>query len=157
MGAGQNDIGMIGLAVMGRNVVLNMADRGFAVAAYNRTDSVTRGFAAELEPGQRVQACYSLREFVGSLKKPRRAMMMVKAGAPVDAVITELEPLLEPGDVVVDGGNSYFRDTERRGESLAAKGIHFLGVGISGGEFGARTGPSMMPGGPKEGYQASNT
>ena len=149
-----NEIGMIGLAVMGRNLVLNMADRGFAVAAYNRTDSVTREFAAELNPGQRVEACYSLEQFVGSLEKPRRAMIMVKAGKPVDAVIAELEPLLAPGDVLVDGGNSYFRDTERREKSLAAVGIHFFGVGISGGEFGARTGPSMMPGGPQEAYQS---
>ena len=149
-----NEIGMIGLAVMGRNLVLNMADRGFAVAAYNRTDSVTREFAAELNPGQRVEACYSLEQFVGSLEKPRRAMIMVKAGKPVDAVIAALEPLLAPGDVLVDGGNSYFRDTERREKSLAAVGIHFFGVGISGGEFGARTGPSMMPGGPQEAYQS---
>ncbi|MFH0916836.1 MAG: NADP-dependent phosphogluconate dehydrogenase [bacterium] len=149
-----NDIGMIGLAVMGRNLVLNMADRGFAVAAYNRTDSVTREFAAELDSGQRVEACYSLEQFVGSLEKPRRAMIMVKAGKPVDAVIAALEPLLAPGDVLVDGGNSYFRDTERREKSLAAVGIHFFGVGISGGEFGARTGPSMMPGGPQEAYQS---
>jgi 6-phosphogluconate dehydrogenase len=138
---------------MGRNLVLNMADHGFAVAAYNRTDSVTQEFESELRPGQRVQACYSLEQFVGSLKRPRRAIIMIKAGKPVDAVISELEALLEPGDVVIDGGNSHFRDTERRGEFLASKGIRFLGVGISGGEFGARTGPSMMPGGPKGAYE----
>jgi 6-phosphogluconate dehydrogenase len=150
----QHDIGMIGLAVMGRNLVLNMADHGFGVAAYNRTEAVTREFVAQLEPGQEVGPCYSLEEFVGRLKKPRRAMIMVKAGKPVDAVIAELENLLEPGDIVIDGGNSYFRDTERREQSLGTKGIHFLGVGISGGEFGARTGPSMMPGGPREAYPA---
>jgi len=154
MTAGQNDVGMIGLAVMGRNLVLNMADHGFAVAAYNRTDSVTREFVSELESGQRVQPCHSLEELVGSLKTPRRTMIMVKAGKPVDAVIGELEPLLEGGDVLVDGGNSYFRDTERREKALAARGIHFLGVGISGGEFGARNGPSMMPGGSKEAYES---
>jgi 6-phosphogluconate dehydrogenase len=157
MSAPQNDIGMVGLAVMGRNLVLNMADHGFAVAAYNRTDSVTREFASELGSRQRVQACYSLEEFVASLKKPRKTMLMVKAGKPVDAVIGELEPLLEPGDVLVDGGNSYFRDTERREKSLAAKGLHFLGVGISGGEFGARNGPSMMPGGAESAYAAVRT
>lgn len=154
MAVHQNEIGMIGLAVMGRNLVLNMADHGFAVAVYNRTEAVTREFAAQLTPDQRVRPCYSLEEFVGSLKKPRRVMIMVKAGGPVDAVIGELEGLLEPGDIVIDGGNSYFRDTERRQRSLAAKGMHFLGVGISGGERGARTGPSMMPGGPKIAYPA---
>jgi len=149
-----NGIGMIGLGVMGRNLVLNMADRGFAVAAYNRTDAVTREFAAELAPEQRVTPYYSLGDFAGSLRRPRRVMLMVKAGQPVDAVVSELQGLLEPGDVVIDGGNSHFRDTERRRQTLAAQGIHFLGVGISGGEHGARTGPSMMPGGPREAYES---
>jgi 6-phosphogluconate dehydrogenase len=152
MSAGGNDIGLFGLAVMGRNLVLNMADKGFAVAAYNRTQSVTEEFASGLEAGKQIQPCYSLEEFIGSLKRPRVAMLMVKAGKPVDAVIAELEPLLEPGDIIVDGGNSHFTDTERRARALEAKGIHFLGVGISGGEAGARHGPSMMPGGPEKAY-----
>jgi 6-phosphogluconate dehydrogenase len=152
MSAGGNDIGLFGLAVMGRNLVLNMADKGFAVSAFNRTQSVTEEFASQLEPGQKVRACYSLEEFVGSLKTPRVVMLMVKAGKAVDAVIGELEPLLEPGDIIVDGGNSHFTDTQRRAKSLGEKDIHFLGVGISGGEAGARHGPSMMPGGPREAY-----
>jgi len=153
MTSGGNDIGLFGLAVMGRNLALNMADKGFAVSAFNRTQSVTEEFASRIEPGQQVQAFYSLEEFIGSLKKPRVAMLMVKAGKPVDAVIEELEPLLESGDIIVDGGNSHFTDTERRVRLLEGKGIHFLGVGISGGEAGARHGPSMMPGGRREAYQ----
>ena len=145
---------MVGLAVMGKNLVLNMADKGFSVAAYNRTASVTEEFASTIQEGQHVQACYSLEEFIGSLARPRKIMLMVKAGAAVDAVIGSLEPLLDPGDIVIDGGNSYFGDTQRRGQDLSQKHIHFLGVGISGGEKGARNGPSMMPGGPKEAYDA---
>ena len=147
-----NDIGVIGLAVMGRNLALNIADRGFAVAAFNRTRSVTEEFVAALQPSQRVTPFYSVEEFVESLERPRRIIIMVMAGAPVDAVIGQLEPLLEPGDIIIDGGNSHFRDTDRRGKALAAQGIAFFGVGISGGESGARNGPSLMPGGPKQAY-----
>jgi 6-phosphogluconate dehydrogenase len=147
-----NDIGVVGLAVMGRNLALNIADRGFAVAAYNRSDEATRSLVASLEPAQRVTARFSLDGFVKSLKRPRLILLMVKAGAPVDAVISQLEPLLEPGDIVMDGGNSHFTDTDRRGRALSGKGIHFFGVGISGGEVGARRGPSLMPGGPQEAY-----
>jgi 6-phosphogluconate dehydrogenase len=157
MATATNDIGIIGLGVMGSNLALNMADHGFAVAVYNRTDSVTREFALSLSPGQRVELCYSLERFVESLLRPRKAMIMVKAGSPVDAVIAELEVLLEPGDVLIDGGNSHYSDTERRGKSVAAEGLGFLGVGISGGERGARTGPSIMPGGPKEAYELVRT
>jgi 6-phosphogluconate dehydrogenase len=148
-----NDIGIFGLAVMGRNLALNMADKGFAVAVFNRTASVTEAVAGSLESGQNLTAYYSVEEFVGSLKRPRRVMLMVQAGAPVDAVIGQVQPFLEAGDIVIDGGNSHFTDTERRAKALAEHGIHFLGVGISGGEFGARYGPSMMPGGPKEAYR----
>jgi 6-phosphogluconate dehydrogenase len=147
-----NDIGVIGLAVMGRNLALNIADRSFAVAAFNRTASVTEELVATLAPSQRVTPFYSVEEFVESLERPRRIIIMVMAGAPVDAVIGQLEPLLEPGDIIMDGGNSHFRDTDRRGKALAAQGIHFFGVGISGGESGARNGPSLMPGGPKQAY-----
>ena len=154
MGTAENDIGVVGLGVMGSNLALNIADHRYAVAVFNRTESVTREFAAALLPGQRVQPCYSLEDLVGSLQAPRRVLIMVSAGRPVDAVIDGLAELLEPGDVVMDGGNSHFRDTERRGDSFAGKGIGFFGLGISGGEVGARTGPSLMPGGPPQFYEA---
>ena len=154
MNVQRNDIGMIGLGTMGRNLVLNMADNGFAVAAFNRTTSVTEKFASELEPTQHVQPCYSLEELLGSLRPPRRVMMMVDAGSAVDAVLAGLDPLLQAGDIVIDGGNSHFKDTDRRAAALGARAIDYLGVGISGGESGARHGPSMMPGGPREAYEA---
>ncbi len=154
MNAMPNDIGMIGLGTMGRNLVLNMADRGFAVAAFNRTSSVTDMFVSGLRPDQHVHPCHSLDELLDSLKRPRVIMMMVDAGRPVDAVLEGLEPLLEPGDIVVDGGNSHFRDTDRRGAALDGRSVRYLGVGISGGELGARHGPSMMPGGPRAAFQA---
>jgi 6-phosphogluconate dehydrogenase len=145
---------MIGLGVMGSNLVLNMADRGLLVGVFNRTASVTNEFIARLQPGQQVQAAYSLEELLACLARPRRIMLMVNAGKAVDAVISELEPLLQPDDIVIDGGNSHYLDTDRRAAALAAKGVHFLGVGISGGESGARHGPSMMPGGPPAAYEA---
>ncbi len=150
----RSDIGFIGLGVMGRNLVLNMADKGFAVGVYNRTASVTQEFVSHLQPGQDVRPAYSLAELLDTLASPRRIMTMVKAGQAVDAVIAELEPLLVPGDIVIDGGNSHYGYTDRRVAALAAKGVRFLGVGISGGESGARHGPSMMPGGPREAYDA---
>ena len=149
---GTNDIGVVGLAVMGRNLVLNMAGHGFAVAAFNRTSSVTREFAATVAPEHRVLSCYSPEELVASLAKPRRVLLMVKAGPPVDEVIASIRGLLSPGDVLMDGGNSHFRDTERRAGLLADDGILYVGLGISGGEYGARHGPSLMPGGPREAY-----
>jgi 6-phosphogluconate dehydrogenase len=142
---------------MGRNLALNMADHGFSVAVYNRTASVTEEFGASVGQGQKVRIYYSLRELVGSLAKPRRIMMMVSAGNAVDALIDELGELLEPGDLLMDGGNSHYEDTERRGRSLLAQGVRFYGVGISGGESGARRGPSIMPGGPPQGYEAVGT
>ncbi|MBN1319311.1 MAG: NADP-dependent phosphogluconate dehydrogenase [Thermoleophilia bacterium] len=154
MSASANDIGVVGMGVMGRNLALNIADHGFAVAVYNRTGSVTREFVSSLVPEQRVRPCYSLEELVAALTVPRGILVMVEAGPPVDAVLEELQSLLQPGDVAMDGGNSHFRDTERRGAALAEKGIGFLGVGVSGGEAGARTGPSLMPGGPPEAYEA---
>jgi 6-phosphogluconate dehydrogenase len=148
------DIGLIGLAVMGENLVLNMESRGFHVAVYNRTTSVTEKFAAGRGKGKNFVAAATLEEFVGSLKRPRRAQIMVKAGAPVDAVIEQLIPLLEAGDVIIDGGNSLWTDTQRREKYLKEKGIHFFGVGVSGGEEGALKGPSIMPGGSKEGWES---
>ena len=146
------DIGLIGLGVMGRNFVLNMADHGFSVAVYNRTTETTRDFM-ENEVGSRpIKAGYELKEFVGLLKKPRAVIMLVSAGDAVDAVIDELLPLLEPGDLIIDSGNSHFTDTNRRVKFLSGKNLHFFGMGISGGEAGARYGPSLMPGGSQEMY-----
>ncbi len=145
-------IGLIGLAVMGENLVLNLADHGVSVAVYNRTAERTRQFAAGEAKGKSIAPTYSIAEFVGRLEKPRRMILMVKAGAPVDAVINEVVPHLEKGDVVIDGGNSHFPDTERREKVLSAKGLHYVGMGVSGGEEGARYGPSIMPGGTPESY-----
>jgi 6-phosphogluconate dehydrogenase len=153
MSGKQCDIGLIGLAVMGENLVLNMESKGFSVAVFNRTTEVTEKFAAGKASGKNIVATRSIEEFVGALARPRKAMIMVKAGAPVDAVIAQLRPLLEKGDVIIDGGNSLFTDTQRRGKELEAHGIHFVGCGVSGGEEGALKGPSMMPGGPRESWE----
>jgi len=150
----QSDIGLIGLAVMGENLVLNMESRGFKVSVFNRTTAVTEKFAVGRAKGKNIVPTKTLEEFVRSLARPRKAQIMVKAGAPVDAVIGQLLPLLEPGDVIIDGGNSLWTDTQRREKALREKGIHFFGVGISGGEEGALKGPSIMPGGSKEGWAA---
>ncbi|MBI1346423.1 decarboxylating NADP(+)-dependent phosphogluconate dehydrogenase [bacterium] len=158
----QHDIGLIGLAVMGQNLVLNMANHGFSVAVYNRTTETTDKFIASL-PGEsadkvhpgtvdRVQGYHDLKDFVASLQTPRRVMIMVKAGGPVDAVINELKPLMEKGDIIIDGGNSDFRDTNRRYAELKAEGFRFMGNGVSGGEEGALKGPSIMPGGDPEAW-----
>ena len=143
----QNDFGLIGLAVMGQNLVLNVESRGFAVSVFNRTHAVTQEFIAA-HPGKRLFGAATLEEFVASLSRPRKVMLMVKAGAAVDAVIQQLLPWLEPGDIVIDGGNSLYTDTERRDTWLAEQGLRFIGAGVSGGEEGARKGPSIMPGGP---------
>ena len=148
------DIGLIGLAVMGENLVLNMESKGFTVAVFNRTTSVVDAFAAARGKGKNFVFAKTLAEFVASLKRPRKAQIMVKAGAPVDAVIDQLVPLLEPGDIIIDGGNSLWTDTQRREKALKEKGIHFFGVGVSGGEEGALKGPSIMPGGSAEGWKA---
>ena len=150
--AAQCDIGLIGLAVMGQNLVLNMADHGFAVAAYNRTTSRVDEFLAGPAQGKSIVGCRSLEEFVQSLKKPRIAMLMVKAGEPVKQTVKQLTPLLEPNDIIIDGGNSCFLDTEEQIKELQSQGIFYLGTGISGGEEGARYGPSIMPGGVKEAW-----
>jgi len=147
------DIGLVGLGVMGKNFALNMADRGFHVGVYNRTEETTRRFVKEELDNRPIEAGYSLEEFVGILKKPRAILIFVPAGDPVDEVISELVINLESGDLIIDCGNSHFEETNRREESLSKKGILFLGIGVSGGEYGARHGPSMMPGGPKEAYE----
>jgi 6-phosphogluconate dehydrogenase len=149
----QCDIGLIGLAVMGENLALNMESKGFSVAVFNRTTEVTEKFASGRGEGKNVQPTRTMEEFIGALKRPREAMIMVKAGAPVDAVIGQLAPLLEKGDVIIDGGNSLFTDTQRRGKELENRGIHFVGCGVSGGEEGALKGPSLMPGGSRESWE----
>ncbi len=141
------DIGLIGLAVMGQNLVLNMNDHGFKVAVFNRTVSKVDDFLADEAKGTQVVGAHSLEELVGALKKPRRVMMMVKAGDTVDQMIDHIAPLLEAGDIIIDGGNSLYTDSNRRTKALAEKGILFVGTGVSGGEEGARNGPSIMPGG----------
>ncbi|MEJ2167111.1 MAG: decarboxylating NADP(+)-dependent phosphogluconate dehydrogenase [Desulfobacterales bacterium] len=143
----QCDIGLVGLAVMGQNLILNMADHGFQVAAFNRTVEKVDKFTAGPARGKSVIGCRSPEELVRSLKRPRRVMLMVKAGEPVDQVIGQFAPLLETGDIIIDGGNSHYLDTERRIKELDARGILYVGTGISGGEEGARHGPSIMPGG----------
>ncbi len=141
------DIGLIGLAVMGQNLVLNMNDHGYRVAVFNRTVSKVDDFIANEAKGTQVIAAHSIAELVDALKKPRRVMLMVKAGETVDHMIDSLVPHLESGDIIIDGGNSLFTDSNRRTASLAEKGILFVGTGVSGGEEGARRGPSIMPGG----------
>lgn len=146
------DIGLIGLAVMGQNLVLNMNDHGFKVAVFNRTVSKVDDFLATTAKGTQVIGTHSIEEFVSKLKRPRRIMLMVKAGDPVDEFIDHLLPYLEAGDIIIDGGNSLFTDTIRRCKELKKKGIRFVGAGISGGEVGARFGPSIMPGGDPEAW-----
>ena len=146
------DIGLIGLAVMGENLVLNMANHGFTVAVYNRTTSRVDDFIAGRAAGKSIIGTHSVEELVSKLERPRKVMLMVKAGVVVDKVIESLLPFLEPGDIVIDGGNSEFPDSTRRTEELAEKGLLFIGTGVSGGEEGALLGPSIMPGGNPEAW-----
>ena len=141
------DIGLIGLAVMGQNLVLNMNDHGFKVAVFNRTVSKVDDFMANEAKGTQVVGAHSIEELTSLLKRPRRVMLMVKAGDTVDQMIDQITPHLEAGDILIDGGNSLFSDSTRRTKALAEKGILFIGTGVSGGEEGARNGPSIMPGG----------
>ncbi len=143
----QADIGLIGLAVMGQNLALNLNDHGFTVAVFNRTTAKVDAFMTGPARGTKIIATHAIADLVANLKRPRRVMMMVKAGTVVDAFIDQLVPLLEPGDIIIDGGNSLFIDSIRRSRDLAVRGILFVGTGISGGEEGARRGPSIMPGG----------
>ena len=145
--------GVIGLAVMGENLALNVESRGFPIAVYNRTSSKTEDFMATRAQGKDVKAAYSLEEFVQILERPRKILVMVKAGKPVDAVIEQLKPLLEEGDMIIDGGNSLYEDTERRTQYLEPSGLGFMGMGVSGGEEGALKGPSLMPGGTSSAYK----
>src|SRR5438067_10219606 len=141
------DIGLIGLAVMGENLVLNMESHGYTVAVYNRTRSRVDDFLAGRAKGKRILGCYSVKELVTALKPPRKVMLMVKAGPAVDQVIDEVVPLLERGDILIDGGNTHYPDTTRRARALKERGLLYIGTGVSGGEEGALRGPSIMPGG----------
>lgn len=146
------EIGMVGVGTMGGNLALNMSDHGFAVAVYDALTEKTRTFAETQAKGRNIEPAYSLDEFAGMLAAPRSIVLLVPAGHPVDAVIETLLPYLGPGDLIVDSGNSHFTDTNRRSSLLERKGFLFLGMGISGGEYGARHGPSLMPGGSRAGY-----
>src|SRR5260370_8030952 len=141
------DIALIGLAVMGQNLILNMNDHGFTVVVFNRTVSKVDDFLNNEAKGTKVIGAHSIEEMIGLLKRPRRVMLMVKAGSAVDEFIEHLLPHLEPGDIIIDGGNSLFEDTARRVKYVESKGLLFVGTGVSGGEEGARHGPSIMPGG----------
>jgi 6-phosphogluconate dehydrogenase len=168
--SGNYDIGLMGLAVMGQNLVLNMVDHGYSVAVFNRTTSKVDEFLAQPEcqsKGNKLAGAHSLKELVALLKRPRKVMLMIQSKdavpapeialypnvAAIDAVIEELLPLLEPGDVIIDGGNTHFRDTERRTKFIESKGLLFIGTGVSGGEEGARKGPSIMPGGTEKAWE----
>lgn len=147
----KQQIGVVGMAVMGKNLALNIESRGYTVAIYNRTAAKTEAVAAE-HSDKNLKATYSIEEFVDSIENPRRILLMVKAGAATDATIQALLPHLDEGDILIDGGNTFFKDTIRRNEELASSGINFIGTGVSGGEEGALGGPSIMPGGQKEAY-----
>jgi 6-phosphogluconate dehydrogenase len=141
------DIGLIGLAVMGENLVLNMESHGFTVAVYNRTVEKVDAFTGGRGRGKKIIGTHSLQELAGALKGPRKVMLMVKAGKAVDDFIEQLIPLLSPGDIIIDGGNSHFPDTIRRTKYVESRGLLYIGTGVSGGEEGALKGPSLMPGG----------
>ncbi|RMG05583.1 MAG: NADP-dependent phosphogluconate dehydrogenase, partial [Cyanobacteria bacterium J055] len=149
----EQNFGVIGLAVMGENLVLNIERNGFSVAVYNRTPTRTQEFMADRAQGKNIVPTYSIEDFVKALERPRKILVMVKAGKPVDLVIDQLKPLLEPGDMIIDGGNSLYEDTDRRVADLESTDLRFIGMGVSGGEEGALNGPSLMPGGTKEAYQ----
>ncbi|RYM06305.1 NADP-dependent phosphogluconate dehydrogenase [Sporolactobacillus sp. THM7-7] len=148
----KQQIGLIGLAVMGKNLALNIESRGYSVAVFNRTAKRTEDFMENEAKGKNITAAYTLEELVDSLESPKKIWLMVKAGAPTDATIAQLRPLLKKGDILIDGGNTFFKDTIRRNKELSEAGIHFIGTGVSGGEEGALKGPAIMPGGQKEAY-----
>src|ERR1043165_4272881 len=160
---GTCDIGLVGLAVMGQNLALNMADHGFKVAVYNRTTTTMTEFLSQHPPGSfgakggGLTGLAALADFVNAIKRPRKIVILVKAGGPTDAVIDGLVPLLSSGDIIIDGGNAFWEDTIRREKALKAKGLRFVGSGVSGGEEGARFGPSLMPGGDVEAWHEIKT
>ena len=150
---GNNQLGLIGLGVMGQNFVLNFGNKGIKMSVFNKTESVTKNFISTKVQGQPIEGFYDLKSFVESLERPRKIIMLIKAGSPVDSLISQLLPFLEKGDILIDSGNSYFKDTERREGELRNKDLFYVGMGISGGERGALEGPSLMPGGDKEVYK----
>ncbi|HSK06797.1 MAG TPA: NAD(P)-binding domain-containing protein, partial [Acidimicrobiia bacterium] len=150
--SGQGDIAVVGLGVMGANLALNLADNGYRVVVFNRTGSVTEEFMAGEAAGLGVSPAYTIEEMVGTLARPRVVLIMVTAGNPVDLVIESLFEHLDEGDIIIDGGNSLFADTARRQSLVESRGLHYLGMGVSGGEEGARHGPSIMPGGSEEAW-----
>jgi 6-phosphogluconate dehydrogenase len=154
MPAAAADIGLIGLAVMGENLVLNIESRGYTVAVFNRTVKRVDDFLTGRAKGKRIVGCYTVADLVAALKTPRKVMMMVKAGGAVDQVIDEVAPLLDPGDILIDGGNTHYPDTTRRTRALKERGLHYIGTGVSGGEEGALRGPSIMPGGDPAAWPA---
>lgn len=149
----KQQFGVIGLAVMGKNLALNIESRGYSVAVYNRSADKTTAFLHEEAEGKNFKGTYSVEEFVESLEKPRKILLMVKAGGATDATIDALKPHLDKGDIIIDGGNTFFEDTVRRNKELAGLGLHFVGTGVSGGEEGALKGPSIMPGGQREAFE----
>lgn len=148
----KREVGLIGLAVMGENLVLNIESKGYSASVYNRTTDKVKRFLEGRALGKNILGTYSIKELVDSLASPKRVILMIKAGPAVDELIDQIKPYLSKGDILIDGGNSFFRDTERRCEALVREGIQYMGTGISGGEEGALKGPSIMPGGPKEAY-----
>ena len=148
------DIGLIGLAVMGENLVMNMESKGFTVAVFNRTTEKVDSFVQGRAAGKHIIGCHSLKELADSLEKPRKVFLMVKAGSAVDGLIDQLLEVLEPGDIIIDGGNSHFPDTIRRTDYVESKGLLYIGTGVSGGEEGALKGPSLMPGGSPAAWPA---
>ena len=148
----KQEIGLVGLVVMGENLALNIESRGYSVSVYNRTRDKVKRFVEGRASRKAIVGIYSIKDLVDSLASPKRIIMMIKAGPAVDGLIDQIKPYLSAGDILIDGGNSFFKDTERRCKALAAEGIHYMGTGISGGEEGALRGPSIMPGGPKEAY-----
>jgi 6-phosphogluconate dehydrogenase len=149
----KQQIGVVGLAVMGKNLALNIESRGFSVSVYNRSREKTDDLIANEGKGKRLVPTYTMEEFVASLERPRKILLMVMAGKPTDDTINQLVPLLEEGDILIDGGNAYFPDTQRRNKELEARGIRFIGTGVSGGEEGALKGPAIMPGGQEDAYR----
>jgi 6-phosphogluconate dehydrogenase len=148
----KQQIGVIGLAVMGKNLALNIESRGYSVAVYNRSYDKTEAFLTNEGQGKNFKGSQTIEEFVHSIERPRKILLMVKAGVGTDATIESLKPYLEEGDILIDGGNTFFQDTIRRNNELESAGFHFIGTGVSGGEEGALKGPSIMPGGKKEAY-----
>ena len=155
--AGRQQVGLVGLAVMGENLALNIASKGFSLAVFNRTGTKTDAFLQGRAAGKKIVGAHTPQELCNAVETPRRILLMVKSGAPVDEMIAQLRPHLQQGDLLIDGGNSFFQDTERRAADLAVSGLLYIGTGVSGGEEGALKGPCIMPGGSPDAYAGSKT